>query len=206
MAPVAFASHLKSTILLALVDIEGGVSGLHLYELLGHEEFLPNDEILSIMASGMCIIRPKLCINMLAMIGGVSDIDESILGKIIAFSPSGTSVQNIIHWTQMIRERRPNVFSMQDFGRDCTARCNQHAYGQDAPPVYDLGSIKTKLNVISGSRDQLATQLDVELLREALAAAARFVEIDAFEHLDFTWSLHASERVYGLILDDLRKI
>lgn len=71
MAPVAFASHLESIPLLALVDLDRGVSGLRLFELFGHEEFLPNENMISILAAGLCGLRPKLCVNLLALIGGV---------------------------------------------------------------------------------------------------------------------------------------
>lgn len=206
MAPVAFASHIESVVLRALVEIDGDISGLRLYELFGSEEFLPNDEMVKSFESHLCGLKPELCINLLAMIAGVSEIDESLLPKIIAYSPSGTSVQNIIHWTQMIRENRP-VFSMMDFGSDCSLSCNDKAYNRPDPPQYNLGLIESKLMILSGSRDKLSTRLDIEMLREALPSGTgtEFIEIESYEHLDFTWGLDASVQVYSHILHQLER-
>jgi lysosomal acid lipase/cholesteryl ester hydrolase len=203
MAPVAFASHLESLVLLALVELDQDFSGLQLYELLGNKEFLPNTQVVKIMASQFCSVKLELCIDLLSIIAGVSEIDKDIVPNIIAFSPSGTSVENIIHWTQMIRERRP-VFSMMDFGSDCSSsRCNQRAYSSPDPPQYVLSSIRSKLMVLHGSKDKLSTRLDIELLRESLPPRSDWIEIEGFEHLDFTWGSDASDKVYGLILNQL---
>jgi hypothetical protein len=45
--------------------------------------------------------------------------------------PAGTSIQNVIHWTQMVKS---GLFEEFDYGWD-----NQKNYGTSKPPVYDVG-------------------------------------------------------------------
>lgn len=98
-----------------------------------------------------------------------------------------------------------------DYGTNCLRRrlllplpkeCNQIAYGQDAPPVYNLSRITTPLALFTGGQDRLADPLDTEYLREALApgiVVASHREAD-YEHLDFVWGLNAKDRVYPHVM------
>ena len=51
---------------------------------------------------------------------------------------------------------------MYDYGTSCHGwfqeeqLCNQHIYGQETPPAYDLGRITTPLMLVTGTRDKLS--------------------------------------------------
>lgn len=64
---------------------------------------MPSSEILSKLDGQMCSLEPKMCINLLAAICGYNpdNIDMNRLPTYMKYTPSGTSVQNMAHWSQV---------------------------------------------------------------------------------------------------------
>jgi hypothetical protein len=73
----------------------------------------------------------------------------------VAETPSGTSVQNMIHWCQGVRD---DVFQMFDYG---TREENLKHYNQTAPPAYKLADVSVPTVLLSGGHDYLADPTDV---------------------------------------------
>lgn len=54
-----------------------------------------------------------------------------MLPTYLNYTPSGTSVANLAHWSQSVRSQRPDVVTMFDYGSECRTyfdlpkACNQ---------------------------------------------------------------------------------
>jgi len=71
--------------------------------LLGFHEFLPSSEVMSKLEGQLCKFQPALCVNLLAAICGYnpSNLDITRLPVYLNYTPSGTSVKNMVHWSQV---------------------------------------------------------------------------------------------------------
>ena len=71
--------------------------------------------------------------------------------------PSGSSVKNMQHFSQYIKN---STFCKYDYGK----KGNQKIYGTDKPPVYDLKSITFPIHLFVGKYDRLADLKDARIL------------------------------------------
>lgn len=203
MGPVSYLQHLESQPLKMLASLNSDM----LFSLLGVHEFLPSKRIVQLLEGQLCYLEPHLCLNILAAIAGFDGghVNATKLPLYVQYTPAGTSVQNMAHWAQWVRETRFRTLSKFDYGRDCSrANCNRRKYGQDAPPIYDMGAIQgVPLMLLTGGKDKLADSLDVEYLREALpqGVVQKEVHLPDFEHLDFVWGEPAPEKAYRPLID-----
>jgi pimeloyl-ACP methyl ester carboxylesterase len=130
LAPVAWVKHSKSKLLnvLAAFDVQ------ELFVMFGVRDFMPDNALLEKLLPGLCKTTPALCDNFLGLICGwdTKNFNNTRLPVIVAHEPSGTSTQNIIHWTQLMK--RDN-FEKFDYG---TAAKNLKAYNQTKPPQYPV--------------------------------------------------------------------
>jgi hypothetical protein len=64
---------------------------------------MPSIEVLSKLEGQLCKLQPALCVNILAAICGYnpSNLDQQRLPTYVNYTPSGTSVQNMAHWSQV---------------------------------------------------------------------------------------------------------
>eukprot|EP01097_Dermamoeba_algensis_P000137 TRINITY_DN1049_c0_g1_i1.p1 TRINITY_DN1049_c0_g1~~TRINITY_DN1049_c0_g1_i1.p1 ORF type:complete len:142 (-),score=42.02 TRINITY_DN1049_c0_g1_i1:28-453(-) len=110
-----------------------------------------------------------------------------------AHEPGGTSVQNIIHWAQLVRSKK---FQKFDYGREE----NKKRYGQDTPPEYPFSSFPPSLPLLlfSGGEDALADPDDTLFLLSSLPnqSVVKMHDIPDYAHLDFTWATDANVKVY----------
>eukprot|EP00877_Chromochloris_zofingiensis_P012454 jgi/Chrzof1/7462/Cz02g24260.t1_LIP1[v5.2] len=211
LAPVTFVTHVDSVPLVTLAKLNTD----EIFILLGLHEFMPSSEILSKLDGQMCSLEPKMCINLLAAICGYNpdNIDMNRLPTYMKYTPSGTSVQNMAHWSQAVRATSPNTMPYFDYGIKCqsilgTPRpCNQKVYDSFSAPTYNLSAITVPLALFTGGKDRLSDPVDLELLLEALPHRhiLQWHEEPAYEHLDFVWGLNAHTRIYGDVLRLLKK-
>jgi hypothetical protein len=70
---------------------------------MGIHEFLPSSEVLSKLEGRMCKLQPALCVNLLSIICGYNpqNLDIQQLPVYLNYTPSGTSVMNMCHWSQV---------------------------------------------------------------------------------------------------------
>jgi len=115
---------------------------------LGLKEFLPNTALLDILLPGLCDIDPSACTNFLCLIMGCdsSDWKTTRYDVYVSHDPAGTSVQNMVHFAQMVRD---DQFQMYDYG---SASANQQHYGQPTPPNYNLGNVQVPTALFSGGQ------------------------------------------------------
>jgi hypothetical protein len=80
---------------------------------------------------------------------------------------------------------RNGTFAKFDYGKK-----NAEVYGQDQPPLYDLGSIHgARIAVFYGGEDKLTCKEDVErLIAELPKESVAYVQYEEeYGHLDFVW-------------------
>ncbi|KAF4789645.1 Lipase member M [Turdus rufiventris] len=112
--------------------------------------------------------------------------------------PAGTSVQNVIHWQQILHA---NHLQAYDYG----SKENMKKYNQTVPPVYKIEEIKTPIAVWSGGQDTVADPKDMARLLPRITNLIYHENFPAWGHLDFLWGLDATEKMYLKIIELLKK-
>merc|ERR1719193_235635 len=202
LGPVATVGHLKSAPIRIMSLFQNLIEDL--FRIFGVREFLPNDEILDWLARGLCTWETRIfCSDLLFVISGYDpqQLNTTRLPVYISHTPAGTSVQNMIHFAQMVRS---NKFQMYDYGN---AAENVLHYNQSTPPLYDISAINVNTSLYWGGKDLLADPRDVqESIVDKMRSVTDYVFLDHLDHLDFIWGLDANPLVYQHILKKLRSL
>jgi len=216
LAPVAYLRNVNSIPLLILAQLHSD----ELFDLLGQHEFLPARKSTADIFSEVCKTSPLTCVSVITAICGFNEHNLNLtrLPTYVSYAPSGTSVRNLAHWAQGVRqaaEQHMPLFRRYDYGTSCVSpsgapkNCNKRVYGTDEPPSYDLSSIKgVPIAFFSGSQDKLADPVDVEILaKEALPrdAVVYWHQESSYQHIDFTWGLSSATKIYQPLLRLLRE-
>eukprot|EP00199_Chlamydomonas_sp_CCMP681_P000452 CAMPEP_0119105146 /NCGR_PEP_ID=MMETSP1180-20130426/3189_1 /TAXON_ID=3052 ORGANISM="Chlamydomonas cf sp, Strain CCMP681" /NCGR_SAMPLE_ID=MMETSP1180 /ASSEMBLY_ACC=CAM_ASM_000741 /LENGTH=472 /DNA_ID=CAMNT_0007090129 /DNA_START=54 /DNA_END=1472 /DNA_ORIENTATION=- len=121
LAPVAFVGHITSAPFKALAghDIAGKLTRWKVTEFGAHSESTTP------YAIRFCNMAPQLCIRWLQALCGANpegNIDRGLLPAVMTYLPSGTSVQNLVHWGQAVSNagKGPVGMRMFDWGTDCS--------------------------------------------------------------------------------------
>uniref|UniRef100_A0A8D2PIR0 AB hydrolase-1 domain-containing protein n=1 Tax=Zosterops lateralis melanops TaxID=1220523 RepID=A0A8D2PIR0_ZOSLA len=164
-------------------------------------EFLPHTECLTKIIAPVCSHRAfaKLCRSVFFNLGGcnLKNIDNRI-NVYIAQTSAGTSVQNIIHWSQ---EARSGKFQAYDWG----SSKNMEKYQQIIPPLYNVEEMTVPTAVWTGGQDLLADPKDAAILLSKIKKLIYHKKIPEWAHLDFIWGLDAPLHVYNEIIDLMQK-
>jgi len=182
LAPVAYVSHGGGLLpLLADLDLD------EIFLLFGLHDFLPDATILQRLAPDICNWFPYGCEDFLFLIVGSSqNLNATRIDVYVSETPAGTSVKNMAHWAQGIRN---NVFQKFDYG---SASANMAIYGQPTPPAYDLSQIQVPCALYYGGNDILADPTDVKVLLSKIPNLVKADFQPTFAHLDYTWGYDAS--------------
>ncbi|TKR61360.1 hypothetical protein L596_028478 [Steinernema carpocapsae] len=203
LAPVGTVKNIKGLLELIAHKLELPLEGL--FKLFGWNEFLPDSKFLDGIKGFICSLPfvDLACDNVLFLIGGPesNQMNATRLDVFLTSEPSGTSTQNIIHWTQMVQT---GLMQMYDYG---TTALNKQKYGQVHPPTYDISKIKnTKIDLYWSPDDWLADTSDVtnHLLKYLPKnVLENNVVVPKFNHLDFVWGQRAATELYLPIMDDI---
>uniref|UniRef100_A0A8B9C538 Lipase n=1 Tax=Anser brachyrhynchus TaxID=132585 RepID=A0A8B9C538_9AVES len=117
----------------------------------------------------------------------------------IAQTPAGTSVQNIVHWSQ---EAHSGKFQAYDWG---SSKKNIEKYQQATPPLYNVEEMTVPTAVWTGGRDLLADPKDAAILLSHIKRLIYHKKIPEWAHLDFIWGLDAPLCMYNEIIDLMQK-
>ncbi|KAM6266182.1 LOW QUALITY PROTEIN: lipase member M-like [Porphyrio hochstetteri] len=181
---------------------------LHLPEkmlrgLLGKREFLPQSEHLRQLIVPVCSHQAfaGLCRSVFFSLGGcnLKNIDKNRIGVYIAQNPAGTSVQNIVHWSQ---EAHSGKFQAYDWG---SSKKSMEKYQQPTPPLYNVEEMTVPTAVWTGGQDLLASPKDVAVLLSQVKRVIYHKMIPGWAHLDFIWGLDAPLHMYNEIIDLMQK-
>ncbi|GFR49776.1 hypothetical protein Agub_g11712 [Astrephomene gubernaculifera] len=119
LAPVAFVTHMNSAPfrLMALVRVEKLFNWLGLHEYAAHVPWFADK------AARFCTRCPRLCAAYLFLLCGANprggNLDPGVVPAIMHYLPSGTSVQNMAHWGQLVRSANRTRLSYYDYGTEC---------------------------------------------------------------------------------------
>ncbi|KAL8187097.1 UNVERIFIED_CONTAM: hypothetical protein K2H54_033035 [Gekko kuhli] len=172
-------------------------------EVFGTKQFLPQNSIIKWIATHICIhvLLDDLCGNLFFLISGFNErnLNMTRVDVYSAHCPAGTSVQNVLHWTQMTKSGQFRAF---DWGSKAR---NMAHYNQSTPPYYKTREMRVPTALWSGGHDWLADPLDIALLLPEIPNLVYHKNIPEWEHLDFIWGLDAPQRMYKEIIELMQK-
>eukprot|EP00301_Raphidiophrys_heterophryoidea_P018602 c3601_g1_i1.p1 GENE.c3601_g1_i1~~c3601_g1_i1.p1 ORF type:complete len:458 (-),score=109.97 c3601_g1_i1:488-1813(-) len=195
LAPIAFVGHSRSPIfnLLARLDVA------ELFNWFGIKQFLPANSFLSFFAPVLCKDIPHACdASIFLFCGPTHHVNSTRMQVYVAHTPAGTSVKNMIHWTQQIKY---DTFSMYDYG---SPDKNMKVYNSTTPPAYDLSSVNVPVVLFTGGNDILADEEDLTHLRGLLGKSLKQeIHQDTWAHLDYAWAFDGAD-VFMQVADVIR--
>ncbi|XP_015202324.1 gastric triacylglycerol lipase isoform X2 [Lepisosteus oculatus] len=165
-----------------------------IWELFGRKDFFPQSSLIKWFATEFCSEVPldELCGNIFFVLCGFDEknLNMSRTPVYTTHCPAGTSVQNMLHWRQLIKTRKLMAF---DYGTSG----NMAHYNQPTPPQYHIRDMKVPTALWSGGHDWLADPKDVALLLTQISNLVYHKDISHWEHLDFIWGLDANQLMYS---------
>lgn len=198
LAPVARLSHTESPIKY-LSYFESGFS--YMFKLLGIKDFMPSATWMKFFAEKACPISERMCDNVLFLLAGYdrTNLNKTRTPVYLSHTPAGTSVKNMLHFCQLIQEKKFQQYDYGYFG-------NIRKYGALKPRAYKLNKVTNKVVLISGSKDWLADPKDVKWLSKQLPNVVYAEQVNGYNHLDFIWGMSARNKVYKTIIKMARKM
>ncbi|XP_013390621.1 lysosomal acid lipase/cholesteryl ester hydrolase [Lingula anatina] len=199
MGPVATIAHAKGPLLL-LSDF----SDKDIFDLFGRKDFAPNSKLMDWISKEVCGHKDIniLCSNILFLLCGFDSKQFNVSRTPVYFShvPAGTSVKNMVHYAQMARSGK---FQMFDFG---SAAANKEHYNQSSAPQYDPAKAQAPTYLYYGQNDWLADPQDVQdTLVPFLPNIKVSQEIPQWEHMDFIWAMDAPSVLYDKLIGIMKQ-
>ncbi|TMW69288.1 hypothetical protein Poli38472_001444 [Pythium oligandrum] len=214
LAPVAYVGDTTSIVFIALAKTYLD----KWFDTFGFSEFAARNALLQdFIAKYGCAYVGVACESFIQQLVGPSqNMNSSRIHVYVSQTPAGTSVKNMGHYAQSIRD---HTFRRYDYGCLCSrllplSLCpstickNKDVYGAFDPPAYNLSLIKyPRTGFYFGVNDSLATPSDIAKVRTQLPQGTIVYEknIPEFNHLDFTWAYNAPEKLYNDLLVELAK-
>ncbi|XP_063163504.1 putative lysosomal acid lipase/cholesteryl ester hydrolase [Candoia aspera] len=176
---------------------------LLLKEIFGTKQFLPQNSVMRWLATHVCdhTLLDFLCGNIFFLLCGFNEKNLNMT-RIDVYSthcPAGTSVQNMIHWSQAIKSGEFKAF---DWG---SRKENMAHYKQPTPPLYKTKEMLVPTSIWTGGHDWLADTKDTALLLTQIPNLIYHKNIPEWEHLDFIWGLDAPQRMYREMIQLMHK-
>ncbi|XP_049915586.1 gastric triacylglycerol lipase [Epinephelus moara] len=192
LAPVATASFTES----AMTKLTFLPEFL-IWEVFGRQDFLPQSHMIEWFSEHVCAkqLLNELCGNLFFVLCGFDreNLNMTRTPVYTEHCPAGTSVQNMIHWSQAVHTGKLMAF---DFGYTG----NMKHYNQSTPPEYNVPDMKVPTALFSGGRDTLADPKDIAILLTQVSNLVFHRHIEHWDHLDFIWGLDAPEQMFPFIL------
>jgi len=196
LAPVAYLGHVESEFLRELAKVPAEI----VYLFLGRKSFMEANTTLDKEDPAFCSIAAGDCAETICFLGGCqskSDYNDTNMPVLMSHFPAGTSVQNLIHYSQAVRD---DLFQMFDYGIEG----NLKHYHDSKPPQYTLDEWKLRSLIFYGGNDKLADETDVLHLLSLLPVPPIYSQLlPTYGHGDFVWSLDARAQLYDPILSML---
>uniref|UniRef100_A0A8C6XBR6 Lipase n=1 Tax=Naja naja TaxID=35670 RepID=A0A8C6XBR6_NAJNA len=178
----------------------GELPELLLKEIFGTKQFLPQNALIKWLATR--VLLDDLCGNFFFLMCGFNEknLNMSRIDVYSTHCPAGTSVQNMLHWTQVIKTGEMRAF---DWG---SKKQNMIHYKEPTPPRYKMKEMLVPTAMWTGGHDWLADQKDVAMLMTMIPNLIYHKEIPDWEHLDFIWGLDAPQRMFRDMIQMMRKV
>lgn len=181
----------------------GRLPDLLLEDLFGQKQFLPQSAMVKWLSTHVCthVIMKELCANIFFLICGFNEknLNMSRVDVYTTHCPAGTSVQNMVHWTQVVKYHKLQAF---DWG---SSDKNYFHYNQSYPPLYSIKDMHLPTALWSGGKDWLADTSDINILLTEIPTLVYHKNIPEWDHLDFIWGLDAPWRLYDEVVSLMKK-
>uniref|UniRef100_A0A182KA90 Lipase n=1 Tax=Anopheles christyi TaxID=43041 RepID=A0A182KA90_9DIPT len=130
--------------------------------------------------------------------GAHDSINRSIVGDILANTPAGCSLYQLLHFG---RNYLAKSFQLYDYG----PVENFKRYRASVPPEYPLGNVTAPIVLYYSVGDNFVPAEDVEELAESLPNVVHKhrIELRKFNHIDFLFDANA-HRLYRTVVASLR--
>ncbi|XP_013370353.1 PREDICTED: lipase member J isoform X4 [Chinchilla lanigera] len=125
----------------------------------------------------------------------LKSIIKSRLDVYFSHNPSGTSVQNMVHWSQLLYSTHLKAF---DWG---SPHLNLAHFNQTTSPSYSIAGMNVPTATWNGERDLLADPEDVKILQSQITKLIYQKTISYYNHIDFLFGLDVYYQVYREIID-----
>eukprot|EP00071_Canis_lupus_P032464 XP_022266021.1 lipase member J isoform X3 [Canis lupus familiaris] len=113
-------------------------------------------------------------------------------------NPAGTSIQNMVHWSQLFNSSHLRAF---DWG---SPALNLVHFNQATPPFYNVTDMNVSTATWNGGNDLVADPEDVENLLSEITHHIYHKTISYYNHIDFLFGLDVYQQVYHEIVDIIR--
>jgi len=196
MAPAAYVSHMTSP----LRHLVKFVRLMQLVKLaLFSGEFLPSNLVTNYLPMYFCHDAASICDAITFQLFGhdMKHMNESRMPVYNSHDPSGTSVQNMVHWAQMMSQEEPGMTHF-DYG---TAVANRQHYHQREPPAYNFTDFTIPTYVFCGTTDALVTMGDCHALSTIIPSVKDVTDVDGYSHIDFIYGMNAPSAIYERITE-----
>ncbi|XP_068957873.1 lipase member M-like isoform X2 [Petaurus breviceps papuanus] len=171
--------------------------------VFGKKEFLHQHKFLRPFFIHLCgqTILDQLCSNIILLLGGfnTNNLNMSRANVYVAHTPAGTSVQNILHWSQSVNSGELRAY---DWGSETKnlEKCNQ-----PTPVRYHIKDMTVPIAMWSGGQDWLADPDDVRILLTQVTNLVYHKNIPEWAHTDFIWGLDAPQQLYQEIIEMMKQ-
>ncbi|KAM6443655.1 lipase member M-like [Liasis olivaceus] len=195
LGPIATITYARSP------PLTFGTSPPILHLLYGYKEVFQPCAILRKPMVQLCNFQPEFCERLMSFIIGCNtpNFNMSRMDVYVAHSPAGTSVKNLVHWSQVYRKNR---FQAYDYG---TKEKNMEKYNQVTPPIYKIEDIKIPIALWTGGEDLFVSPRDFKALKLRISNLIYHQHIPEWQHLDYIWGLDATERMYVDIIKIMKR-
>ncbi|XP_078291189.1 lipase member J isoform X2 [Panthera onca] len=166
---------------------------------VGNKGFLPNTSFKRFVGSKLCPLKifGKICREVLFLMYGC-DLENLNMSRMVVYmshNPAGTSVQNMLHWSQLFNSSRLRAF---DWGSPVL---NWMHFNQTTSPFYNVTCMNVSTSTWNGARDVLADPQDVNNLLSEITNHIYHKTISSYNHIDFLFGLDVYHQVYREIID-----
>ncbi|KAM5236460.1 lipase member J [Ctenodactylus gundi] len=194
LAPVFSVEHTRCPLIKMAYKLKSIIKAIS-----GKKDFLPETSFSNVVGSKLCSLWSfdKICLHTLFMIFGSDskNLNTSRLDVYFSHNPAGTSVQNILHWSQLLYSSHLKAF---DWGSPVL---NLAHFNQTTPPLYSLAHMAVPTAMWNGENDLLADPEDVQILQSEITSLIYYKTISHYNHIDFLFGLDSYHQVYHEIIE-----
>ncbi|XP_053244639.1 putative lysosomal acid lipase/cholesteryl ester hydrolase [Podarcis raffonei] len=195
LAPVVTVKYLTNTALTKLAMVPEP----KLKKMFGTKQFLAQDRTMKWCATSLCNRFPMdyLCGTAFFLLHGfnVLNFNASRIDVYLSHFPAGTSIQNMLHWVQIVKAGKFKGF---DWG---SKEANMAHHNQSTPPFHNVQRMTLPTAVWSGGNDWIADSKDMALLLPQIPNLVYHKDVPEWQHLDFIIGYDAPQRMYIEIMD-----